>query len=1571
VRILFYVDPLVELGRPLMKGGWVLRAQQLAELLLATGWAPSDIKIVAGEALIAGASAGAPGVAVVGLPQRLFVPGMGPDSLQIALGRYRDSLPKDVLQRVVDPLRAALGDFEPDLAVSFSPAPELRLAWSRIVVLHHEYGPFSRAPYTETYYFDPIGMFKHSAVARHAEQIHGWSPTPNELAVVEQVRAFYRPKVAQAASPMTQLIAPRREQYRRLHLLVLQFSDFYGYDAHATYRSQFDLLIATLEQTAPEDGLLVTEHPEHPVLDQASVQALQRRYRNLIWDPAFRGIYGVSQCALELVDTVVTVSSSVGWQAALWGKRLIVPGSSHLDLVADSHELAALSKIQEIDVRWKDRVLAWLLNRYYVPGEVLRSPGWLAELITYWQRANSEDLEAFRPQASPRRITEGLCRASSLSPITVKQEGSPETPLFVYFADRGDAFTDQKRQCFLYPKDGWSRLQLPLPAAVERWRIDLGTESGVWVLEEVDAASSPSVTIDHVLETSPGIELLPLGRQIALVCPVELPWIIFRAPGCEDCISLRIRRSGMSEVISFWQHTRCELRERERALTQQRDEERRKDLQKYAEAKEAMREAHKDLVDNLRVEHEKEVGRLREERQKELLEVQARHAVELEQLQHRSEVQLREEQARLRHAYEQLNALADTWNWKYTSPFRSYLRRRGERWEQLIEARRHRHRFNVEQPAPGFLAVSSNPVRVNGWFVDERGLPARAVRVRNGASIHVCRVTERADVASHFRDRWPELSERVGFQSEVPTGWGPRRLVIEAETQDGERVRLGQYMLRVGRYRPAEEQLAMPGDDETYPCIFDTATAPKPEVNAIAFFLPQYHRILENDRWWGDGFTEWTNVRPAQPQFADHYQPHVPHLDIGYYDLGDPSVLERQAAMARAAGIYGFCYYYYWFGGKRLLERPLEAMLASGRPEMPFCYCWANENWSRRWDGREREVLIAQCHSMEDDLAVISDIARAFADRRYIRTEDKPLLLIYRPALLPDCRTTIERWRDWGRANSIGEIYVAGVKGFGCNEPVPFGLDALVEFPPNDSGAHELAHATVSGAAGFDGKLFDYREVRANCLAAQNLPFPLYRGVMPSWDNTARRKTKGSVFLKSTPGAYANWLARAAALTKKLHPPEQRFLFINAWNEWAEGCHLEPDQQFGYAWLNATRRVLGSWTVSEDESNRPVLFISHDFAYAGAQLLLLRILRWFRAHSRRAFEVLMAVPRRRESHASALEQELLASFRSLATVHFLDEDGQAENAACVAAGHYSLVYANTCTLGPLLARMQPICCPVISHVHELRYWIEERMPAGAIQQLDTMVTRYVACSRAVADNLIRRQAISADKVETIHAFTSLARADETTRTINRAEARAALEISQDCFLVVACGTLDWRKGPDLLVEAAAHFRRKQPSIHCRFVWIGSPTSTDEMDRLQSEVARLQLSNIFSFAGPMRDPLPWMLAADVFALPSREDPFPLVMLEAASLARPIVAFAESGGAAELLEDGAGLLARQGAPADLADCLARFAGDPQLRQRCGELVARRVRKLYSEEVLAPRLLDCIENVITNASPRLVAS
>ncbi|MHB8919659.1 MAG: glycoside hydrolase family 99-like domain-containing protein [Halothiobacillus sp.] len=344
-------------------------------------------------------------------------------------------------------------------------------------------------------------------------------------------------------------------------------------------------------------------------------------------------------------------------------------------------------------------------------------------------------------------------------------------------------------------------------------------------------------------------------------------------------------------------------------------------------------------------------------------------------------------------------------------------------------------------------------------------------------------------------------------------------------------------------------------------------------ARAIAFYLPQFHPIPENDEWWGKGFTEWTNVSKAVPQFVGHYQPRLPG-ELGFYDLRVVDVMRRQAELAKLYGIAGFCFYYYWFDGRRLLEQPLQQLVDSDI-DLPFCICWANENWTRRWDGMDQDVLIAQHYSPADDLAFIQSLTPMLRDPRYIRVDGRPLIILYRPSLLPDAAATLNRWREHCRNEGVGEIFLCMVQ-FDELDPRRDGFDAAIEFPP-----HKLGHGIPPINDDLDiinphyeGYIVDYDEIIDRAKQEPHPNFPMIRGVFPSWDNEARKPGRGYTTVNASPLKYRAWLRSSVDFAQKYPVRGESFVFINAWNEWAEGAYLEPDRRYGYAYLNATKQAL-------------------------------------------------------------------------------------------------------------------------------------------------------------------------------------------------------------------------------------------------------------------------------------------------------------------------------------------------------------------------------------------------------------
>jgi lipopolysaccharide biosynthesis protein len=344
-------------------------------------------------------------------------------------------------------------------------------------------------------------------------------------------------------------------------------------------------------------------------------------------------------------------------------------------------------------------------------------------------------------------------------------------------------------------------------------------------------------------------------------------------------------------------------------------------------------------------------------------------------------------------------------------------------------------------------------------------------------------------------------------------------------------------------------------------------------VKTIAFYLPQFHPIPENDRWWGKGFTEWTNVSKARPQFVGHHQPQLP-ADLGFYDLRSVDVLREQAAMARQFGVDAFCFHYYWFGGKRLLETPINNFVRAKDIDINFCYCWANENWTRRWDGREQDVLMAQNHSEEDDTNFIVAMLESFGDSRYIKINGRPLLIIYRIASLPNPKQTISLWRRVVKDAGFCDLYAVAARSLDDINPLDYGCDAAVEFPPHQTKPLDITLEVDFVNHNYKGAIHDYREVALRFGSQRSKDYRLFKTVMPGWDNEARKPGRGSSFIGNTPDGFGKWVELALGVMMDENPPEERILFINAWNEWGEGAHLEPDTKFGYAFLNKLADVL-------------------------------------------------------------------------------------------------------------------------------------------------------------------------------------------------------------------------------------------------------------------------------------------------------------------------------------------------------------------------------------------------------------
>lgn len=352
-------------------------------------------------------------------------------------------------------------------------------------------------------------------------------------------------------------------------------------------------------------------------------------------------------------------------------------------------------------------------------------------------------------------------------------------------------------------------------------------------------------------------------------------------------------------------------------------------------------------------------------------------------------------------------------------------------------------------------------------------------------------------------------------------------------------------------------------------------------ARAIAFYLPQFHPIAENDEWWGPGFTEWTNVARARRMFPGHRQPHLP-ADLGFYDLRLAESREAQAELATQYGVEAFCYWHYWFGdGVRILDRPFTEVLREGSPSLSFCLGWANESWSGVWHGAPGRILREQRYlGAEDDQRHFDTILPAFRDDRYLRVDGKPVFYVYRPHLLPDASAFVDRWQGMARAAGLEGLYLVAEVTDSFGRWMPY--TSFVE-DGFDAGVHMRHPADVSGLRGQAMRVLrKLRQLEVYRYSTQPELWDKVRAnpklqpaVLPNWDTTPRSGKRGFVLTGSHPERFAENVAAAAA-TLQDRPAQERLLWLKSWNEWAEGNYVEPDQEFGRGWLEALREGLTS-----------------------------------------------------------------------------------------------------------------------------------------------------------------------------------------------------------------------------------------------------------------------------------------------------------------------------------------------------------------------------------------------------------
>jgi len=731
---------------------------------------------------------------------------------------------------------------------------------------------------------------------------------------------------------------------------------------------------------------------------------------------------------------------------------------------------------------------------------------------------------------------------------------------------------------------------------------------------------------------------------------------------------------------------------------------------------------------------------------------------------------------------------------------------------------------------------------------------------------------------------------------------------------------------------------------------------PETDIKLVAFYLPQFHPIPENDEWWGKGFTEWTNVTRAVPQFVGHYQPRLPG-ELGFYDLRLHGVQKRQAELAKQYGIRGFCFHFYWFHGETLLETPLRNF--AEHVDFPFCINWANENWTRRWDGEEDEILISQKHSPEDDIAFIAHVSKYLKHVNYIKINSKPLLIVYRPALFPNPKATAERWREWCHKNGIGELYLAAAHSFEHVDPREIGFDAALEFAPNTFPLGDISSQFDIVNPNFKGLIFDYRnavEVSRNC---NRPPYKKFRGIFPTWDNEARKPGRATVVVNSTPRAYKEWLKTLCDYTIRNFEPEERFIFINAWNEWAESAYLEPDRRYGYAYLQATAEALAP--VPEESSNSPgrwkILFVSHDACKGGAQAVLLNIISWFRRHTSIDACIL------------CLDGgELLSRFRELGRTLVLSEmrnKGFPEEELVRGLGDFcggspDLIYCNSVASGSEYRLLQSLNAPIIMHFHELEMSIR-RYAAAYIDDVLRYSEHFIAISEAVRNNLIRNHGVDEEKISNVYSSIAPDSSIGVAGDKEKRKMRNRLGLGNNEFLVFGCGLgMAFRKGADLFIEVA-RILRNRGSANFHFYWIGGFDRNERDDRYGlwadylTAMKKEGLDKYVTFLGLKDQPRKYMQAGDVFLLSSREEPVGLVGLEAAECGLPVICFADAGGMPDFVGTDAGFIVGYEDVQSMAEKVAVLMKDEDLRRQLGARAREKVLSRFTVDHTTPAILS----------------
>ncbi len=693
----------------------------------------------------------------------------------------------------------------------------------------------------------------------------------------------------------------------------------------------------------------------------------------------------------------------------------------------------------------------------------------------------------------------------------------------------------------------------------------------------------------------------------------------------------------------------------------------------------------------------------------------------------------------------------------------------------------------------------------------------------------------------------------------------------------------------------------------------------KRRAKLLAFYLPQFHQVPENDAWWGKGFTDWTNLARGLPRFAGHLQPRIPR-DLGFYALDNPQTLRQQIEMAQGAGVSGFVFHFYWFNCQRLLETPLNILLADEQMEFPFCVSWANENWTRRWDGLEREVLLAQEYRESDDEALIACFAGFFADRRYIRIDGRPLLMIYRAALIPDAAARIATWRTLFEKNHSESPIIVMVQSIDDSDPTPYGLDGAVEFPPHKVTDHltPINQRLDLFDPEFSAKVYEYEDVANASLAVPEPGYPLIKTIAPGWDNDPRREGKGLVLHGATPAKYQAWLEALVMQANKKPFYGEPLICVNAWNEWAEGAFLEPDVHFGAAFLNATNRAICGILP---ENKASLLLVGHDAQPHGAQMILLNLARHYKRVCGIDIHVLLLGP-----------GSLVPEFQKTSNLALTSD--KAEIARLI--GRYAelgirTAIVNSAASAWLVPALSEQGMAVTLLIHEMpnllsEYNLHMQAKLGAKAARNVVFPAAYPCQRFC-------EALHIDLDSTTILPQGNYKGIKFSATL-RAEVRAGLAIPDSAFLVIGVGFADIRKGFDLFIQIANYFIKSRDDVY--FLWVGEIQPVLRA-HLGTDIEAAQATGRFFRVSFNDDVGKYYAASDVYALTSREDPYPTVAMEAIACGVPVIAFDKSGGTPDMLRKyAAGRVAEYGNIEDFRDQLSSVLYHETLEQNRPRLI-----------------------------------